>query len=205
MFLYMFDMGGVVVKNFDVAPLIGKEFNMTREELLKEVGEELLKALSSGQVSEKQFWDSFYKKTGIKSNRYDWWIRYFKPEKYSEVEKLINKLRKNYRVICATNTFDSHYRYFLERGDYELFDRVYASNIIGYAKPDPQFYLYILNQEKIEPRRAIFMDDKADNVKSAREIGINAFQVTDPSILPERLKSFENSLKLARSNLNDNH
>jgi putative hydrolase of the HAD superfamily len=200
----MFDMGGVVVKDFDVAPVIAKEFNMTREELLEEAGEELLKALSSGRISEKQFWGIFYKKIGISSNRYDWWIRYFNPERFPEVEKLINELRKNNRVICATNTFDSHYRYFLERGDYNLFDRVYASNVIGYAKPDPQFYLYILNHEKIEPHKIIFMDDKEDNVKAAREIDINAFQVTDPRSLPEQLKDFENSLNLARSHLNDN-
>ncbi len=204
MFLYMFDMGGVVVKDFDVAPLIGKEFNMTREEMLKEVGEELLKALSSGQISEKQFWDIFYKKTGINSDSYDWWIRFFKPKRYPEVEKLINKLRKNHRVICATNTFDSHYKYFQERGDYDLFDYVYASNIIGYAKPDPQFYLYILEQERIEPHKVIFMDDKTDNVNAAKEIGINALQVTEPEKLPEQLKDFENSLNLARSNLDDN-
>ncbi|MFW6120127.1 MAG: HAD family hydrolase [Petrotogales bacterium] len=204
MFTYMFDMGGVVVKDFDVAPVIAKEFNMTREELIKKSGEDLLKALSSGKVTEKQFWDIFYKKTGIKSNRYDWWIRFFKPEKYHEVEKLISKLRKNHRVICATNTFDSHYRYFLDRGDYDLFDHVYASNVIGYAKPDPEFYLCILNQEKVEPHKVIFMDDKADNVKTAKEIGINAFQVTEPEKLPEQLKNFENSLKLARSNVDDN-
>lgn len=204
MFRYMFDMGGVVVKDFDVAPVIAKEFNMTREELLKEAGEELLKALSSGRISEKQFWEIFYNKIGISSKRYDWWIRYFKPEKYPEVEKLINELRKNTRVICATNTFDSHYRYFLKRGDYNLFDRVYASNVIGYAKPDPQFYLHILDQEKIEPHKIIFMDDKADNVKAAIETGINAFQVTDPGKLPEQLTEFENSLNLARSNVDDN-
>jgi hypothetical protein len=48
------------------------------------------------------------------------------------------------------------------------------------------------------------MDDKEDNVKAAREIDINAFQVTDPRSLREQLKDFENSLNLARSHLNDN-
>jgi putative hydrolase of the HAD superfamily len=92
------------------------------------------------------------------------------------VEHLIIELKAaGHRVVCGTNTFKKHYRHHLERGDYKVFDAVYASHIIGIAKPSVAFFQHILQQEGWRARDAFFIDDNADNVAAAAGMGIRAF------------------------------
>ena len=78
-------------------------------------------------------------------------------------------------MVAGTNTIEPHYRAHLRRGDYEVFDAVYASNRMGLAKPDPAFYTFILEREGCEPREAVFVDDMEVNVEAAAKLGIEAF------------------------------
>ena len=57
-------------------------------------------------------------------------------------------------------------------GWYEVFDAVYASHMMGTAKPDPDFFWHILRGEGCEPSQAFFIDDEGDNVAAARAIDL---------------------------------
>jgi FMN phosphatase YigB (HAD superfamily) len=79
-----------------------------------------------------------------------------------------------HRVVCGSNTFERHYLYHLERGEYAVFDRVYASHLIKVAKPSPAFYRHILEAEGWAAAETYFVDDREANVASARGLGIHA-------------------------------
>ncbi|KAF7360045.1 Alpha-D-glucose-1-phosphate phosphatase YihX [Mycena venus] len=59
-----------------------------------------------------------------------------------------------------------------QKVDWDLFERIFTSSEVGERKPHLGFYNYVLREAKIDPRRAIFIDDKLDNVLSARSLGL---------------------------------
>ena len=78
----------------------------------------------------------------------------------------------------------------MERGDYSYFDQTYASNKIGFAKPDKHFFELILEAEETEPKDAFFTDDKEENVKAAAALGINAELFTTASELKAKWERY---------------
>ncbi|KAJ7609737.1 Haloacid dehalogenase-like hydrolase-domain-containing protein [Mycena polygramma] len=55
--------------------------------------------------------------------------------------------------------------------DWEVFDRIFTSGEARERKPHLGFYNHIVRETNIDPQRAIFVDDKLDNVISARSLG----------------------------------
>ena len=53
------------------------------------------------------------------------------------------------------------------------FDRYFLSNEMGLLKPDPTYFQYILDELQTPPSDCIFIDDRSENVLSARNLGIN--------------------------------
>ena len=180
-------MGGVLTYNTDVFPTIINYLGITEEEFITYSGENLRKLLN-GKISTNEFWTKFSLKYGKKVKE-ELFGKFFNPKLNDGTKDLIKQLKDISRVVCGTNTLDSHYYYHLKHGDYDIFDTVYASNIIGLLKPDPDFYWYILKSEGVKPEEAVFIDDTEENVLSAQEIGINSILFTDSDSLKTRLKN----------------
>ena len=76
----------------------------------------------------------------------------FRPENDERMASLVLEIRDcGHRVVCGTNTLDSHYRLLRDRGDFRIFDAVYASHLMGCAKPEAEFYRFILSAEDARP------------------------------------------------------
>lgn len=58
-----------------------------------------------------------------------------------------------------------------------IFDIIIESSVVGYRKPDPQFYLTACKELGIEPADAVFLDDLGINLKPARELGMRTIKV----------------------------
>jgi putative hydrolase of the HAD superfamily len=54
------------------------------------------------------------------------------------------------------------------------FDVRVWSHEVGYTKPDPRIYRHTLEQLGVEPGQALFLDDREENVASARRCGMQA-------------------------------
>jgi len=57
--------------------------------------------------------------------------------------------------------------------DWSIFDRVFPSCTAGQRKPDLSFYRHVIAEANVDPSRTIFVDDKLDNVISARSLGFH--------------------------------
>ena len=55
--------------------------------------------------------------------------------------------------------------------DWSIFDQVFTSGLLGERKPDLAFYRHVIAQTGLDPRNTIFVDDKHENVLSARSLG----------------------------------
>jgi HAD superfamily hydrolase (TIGR01509 family) len=189
--LYIFDMGGVVSRNADVFPHILSYLDITEAEFLTFAGENL-KKLMNGKVSTDEFWAQFSGRYG-KRVKEELFGKFFHPSTDHGVVALIRQVKARSKVVCGTNTLDPHYDYHLNRGDYAIFDAVFASNKIGLSKPDPEFYRYILKHEGVNPENTFFVDDEEANVLSAERIGINATLFRDPKSLEFQIKNHQKS------------
>ena len=90
---------------------------------------------------------------------------------YSEVCEL--KDAYNLRVFAVSNMSVPDYAVVQKLlPDQKLFDGVFISGAVGMTKPEIQFFRHVLEQTQTVPEQAIFVDDKLDNVVSARSLGI---------------------------------
>ena len=199
--LFIFDMGGVVTNTFLPAQLY-KKLNITGEDffqLCSQGEKDIWQLFQTGKINPQKFWTLFnervaaskeekFRKVPVVEN--DLFRLYFHPSKNLETVELIQQLKKKHRLVCGTNTIDSHWENHMERGDYAFFNQTYASNKIGCAKPDPHFFELILEAEQTAAENAYFTDDKAENVAAAASLGIHAELFTSASDLASKWKRF---------------
>lgn len=187
--LYIFDMGGVVSRNTNAAPDMAAHFEFDGTKTI-DFAREDFRQLTTGKISVEEFVRRFSFKRGhtAEDGLLD---RFFEPELDPDVAAIIDTLKNGARVVAGTNTIGPHYEIHLRKGDYRIFDAVYASHLIGLAKPDPAFYTYILEQEGCPADRAVFIDDVPANVEAARPLGIRSLVFTGA----ENLKSDLATLK----------
>ena len=195
--LFIFDMGGVVTTTFDFNQLYNK-LNISQEDffkICKQNQDDIWHKFEIGKISTQTFWDDFNKRISESTDKTyssvpfvenDLFRLTFHPTLNPKTVELIQKLKKNHRVVCGTNTIDSHWENHMERGDYSVFDQTYASNKIGCAKPDPHFFELILDAEQTKAEDAFFTDDKAENVSAAASIGIHAERFTTAEEITEK-------------------
>lgn len=188
--LFIFDMGGVVTTNASEARgRPAAALGVTQEEMDNATGD-LFDQLTVGKISVKEFWKTVGDRLGKKIDT-DYFHLFFHPVLNEGTKKIILALRKKgFRVVCGTNTIESHYLNHITRGDYAFFDQTYASQMMGVKKPDPLFWKMILDAEKCAPSEAFFTDDLEANVQAAAALGIHAVQFTDAKKLRADVREF---------------
>ena len=184
--LYIFDIGGVLCCDFNDIPVISDYLGITEEDFFL-YADENFRELLDGKINSNEFWVRFSLKYGKKVKE-ELFGKFFNPGILQGTKDIIERLKNNSRVVCGTNTIDSHYHYLLNQGAYDIFDEVYASNLMGISKPDPDFYRHILRKEGIKSENTIFVDDTEENILSAQKIGIKSILFTDPESLRQQIK-----------------
>ncbi len=193
--LFIFDMGGVVTTTFAM-DLLYKKLNINQKtffSICNELKPNIWDEFEIGNISSREFWNEFNQRvlelngkldlSNVPQVKTDLFRLYFHPSKNLRTVELIQELKKKHRVVCGTNTIQSHWENHMERGDYSFFNQTYASNKIGAAKPDPEFFRLILEAEGYPPEEAFFTDDKEENCSAAQSLGINAVHFTTPEEL----------------------
>lgn len=192
--LFIFDMGGVVTRNTPPEAQIASTLGISAEEFRAaqklDSDKNLFSLLTRGKISEKEFWNKVGANLGKKIEM-NLWQLFFHPKMNADVEKIILSLRKkNHRVVCGTNTIESHWQCHVARGDYAIFDETYASQKIGLEKPDADFWKTILLSEGFSPNETFFTDDRAENVEVARAIGIASHKFENVAALKKAIGKF---------------
>ncbi|TAG69800.1 MAG: hypothetical protein EAZ26_06650 [Runella slithyformis] len=73
---------------------------------------------------------------------------------------------------------------------HDLFEITFLSYEMGLMKPDPAIYLRVLEEGGMLASETLFLDDNADNIKSAQSLGIQTIQVQKPTTILEYLADF---------------
>ncbi|MEM1133584.1 MAG: HAD family phosphatase [Pseudomonadota bacterium] len=71
---------------------------------------------------------------------------------------------------------------------FDLFGDIIVSGAEKMVKPDPRIYQLAITRFDIDPAASLFIDDRQDNVDSARECGLQAHRFEDAGTLRQELE-----------------
>ena len=93
----------------------------------------------------------------------------------SFIHELKEASRGAVKVYAMSNISKEDYAVLSTKmADWSVFNRVFTSGHAGMRKPDFSFYHHVLEETKLAPEEAIFVDDRMENVLAARSLGIKS-------------------------------
>jgi putative hydrolase of the HAD superfamily len=106
------------------------------------------------------------------------------------VTRLIAQLKKNHRLVLASNTNEAHFTHYREqfRHFLDLFDHLVVSHEVGARKPHRAFYEQCQKYANCEPGECLFVDDLPSNIHAAEAFGWNGIILTTPEDLIARMR-----------------
>ena len=90
----------------------------------------------------------------------------------------------NYRLFLLSNTNALHIPYVVETMGIERFTRFkncfeqfYLSHEINLRKPNMEVFRFVLNENKLNAKETLFVDDTKENIDAAQELGIKIWHL----------------------------
>lgn len=93
------------------------------------------------------------------------------------------KSEKKYQLILLSNTNELHINWIKEHVPFyedfkNSFDAFYLSHDINLRKPNADIFEFVLNTNNLNAENCIFIDDNADNIETAKHLGIKTWYIT---------------------------
>nr|WP_294666451.1 HAD family phosphatase [uncultured Blautia sp.] len=108
-----------------------------------------------------------------------------RPEVWDKIAALKDK---GYSIYILSNYSEELFRMHTKGALFlDLLDGGIVSYQVHALKPEPEIYQILLGKYGLQAEECLFFDDRADNVESARALGIRAVQVTSREMLNETL------------------
>jgi len=201
----IFDLGGVIlnldydktIESFNkYLPNLGKENFLGRRDQLTFFNE-----YEVGQITTEEFIARFNEHFEISlsfdefKTSWDAMILDFPPTRI----ELLKKLRiQGKKIYLLSNINDLHEKAVLDRymkiGEpsefFSLFDKTYYSHHINLRKPDREIFEHVIGEQKLDPKRTIFIDDSIQHVEGARIVGLNGIHLPKGNIVEEVFQEY---------------
>lgn len=103
--------------------------------------------------------------------------------------KMLEELRKRYKIILLSNTNKAHHDYFEAKFNAEnpfrqpfrsFFDHVFYSDELGVRKPGREIYQEVERLAALDASTTLFIDDNAPNLIEPRAIGWETYHLVKP-------------------------
>ncbi|WP_417196024.1 HAD family hydrolase [Bizionia sp.] len=180
----IFDFGDVFI-NLDKVGAMQNALNLFQ---LKEFSPEMIacnKAYEQGQISSEAF-ITFYKNEFPNLSEpeiLDAWnyiLKDFPTHRLAFLKQLASD--KKYQLILLSNTNALHIKWIQERvafyDDFKSqFDQFYLSHEIQLRKPNHSIYQFVLDQNNLNPKTCLFIDDTEENIHAASQLGIHTWHI----------------------------
>lgn len=174
------DLGGVILRTHDRSGRARWEERLGLEprELDRLVFDgEAARLAAVGKGREEAIWIEVLDRFGLpKSESQTLATDFFSGDRVDhELLDAIRSLRPAYKTGLISNAWPDLRLWLEERwGIGDAFDTLVISAEVGLAKPDARIYRLALDQLRVSPAEAVFVDDVEENVVAARAIGMAA-------------------------------
>ena len=197
------DYGGVISKPQNSAN-VNNILHILKQEHhdFNEIYQSKRASYDSGHISGEEYWKSILQHYGLESENSD--ISKLIQEDVKSWTHLndsmiqfVNEIRsKVYKLAIISNMTTDSLAYIRTHFNWlELFDELIFSCDIGINKPDKRIYEACLTKLNLPPHECLFVDDSADNIRGAVEVGINTIHFNSIS---EFLQELDKNFSLSR-------
>ena len=151
-------------------------------------------------MKERDFWIDYSKEKNIQLPL-DWFdtlenvklsCLQLNPEMFEIAKKL---KQQGIKVVVFSNVSKEKAQLLRRVGYYDIFDDLILSCDIGFEKPHPEAYDILLSKLNVDPKQVIFVDDKINNIKAAKEKGINGIVFETPDEFKTELEKYNFIIK----------
>ena len=189
----IFDLGGVLL-NINYQKTIEKfqELGIKNAQKLysQKKQDDLFNRFETGKINEFEFLSTLKKETrsaNLEDIKRAWNAMLLDfPKKRIELLEVLNK---KYCLFLLSNTNATHIHEFKKKIGIELyakfsnlFKKVYYSHEIGMRKPNQEIFQLILNENKLNPKKVLFIDDSIQHIKGAEKLGITTHHLENNKI-----------------------
>lgn len=184
----IFDMGGVVI-TLDSDEAVRRFAALGMEDFVEQMNpytqSGIFGDLEEGKLSEEEYRTRLSEICG-RTLSYDeiqhCWMGYMKEVPARNLALLRKLKREGYRIVLLSNT-NPYIAQWTDSenwdGDHhsikDYFDAIYRSFEVKCMKPNEKFFRHVLQQERLLPENALFVDDGPRNCAAASELGIRTY------------------------------
>lgn len=178
----IWDMGGVLLRTEDQSPRkqLAEKLGVSAERLYDVVfNSQSAMASTLGEISAEAHWAQVGTAFQLDNNQLEEFIEQFwSGDQLDRVlMEYIQSLRARVKTALLSNAWSDVRDVMTRRyGLVDYFDYAIFSAEVGLAKPDPEIYRYLLREMDVSAEEAVFIDDIAENVEAAQQLGIHAIQ-----------------------------
>ena len=110
---------------------------------------------------------------------------------------ILLELKKNYRTFLLSNNNEIHYKWIMDylNREYQLkdnsifFEKDYYSHLMGKRKPNADIFEQVLQENNLDPKETLFIDDSPQHLRTAQQLGFNTHLLTAPQTLQDFVQS----------------
>lgn len=189
----IFDLGNVLVKiEYKFFLKNTKLDGIYTESEIYEILAEPAILYEKGIISSREFYQRAVKILSLKMDYEKFYFAWCSviSDVIDGMELVLNNLAKIYPLYLLSNTNEVHFDYV--RNNFNIlnyFNENFLSYKIGSIKPEKEIYEYVLKRVKLQPHEIFYIDDKLQNVLTAKELGIHSYQFVDSKKLNDLLKT----------------
>jgi len=193
----IFDFGNVVC-SFDLQQFLRRISPFSKKTLpdLQKIlpsFRELAVEYETGLITSDHFFEEIRKRSELSISKQEFIKAYceiFTP--IPTTFDLIRRLKLNYKLGLVSNTSEWHYQYGIRPvAVFPLFDAVTLSFEVKAMKPARAIYADILAKLMVSPPECVFIDDIAENVDAAVDLGMHGIHYTAPETLVQTLRGLD--------------
>lgn len=185
----MFDLG-VVLVHLEYEPAVQRSLALCDPDKVRQSQSflslggrtPLVDAYERGEMTDREFFGHYVEQTGFRGDFDEFaviWRSIFREN--TPVVDFGNQLARCYPVYFMSNASDLHVPWVFERFPrLKFFKDCAVSWEIQAGKPDPVFYERALARFGVKAEESLFIDDRPENVESARRLGFTCVLYETP-------------------------
>lgn len=185
--IFLFDLGNVLAKSLDDYGLYNKlNCKISYDKFLKYWwGDDLVLKAHMGLATDDEHVEALLKfcKSDLSIKQFYEIYNGLDNFLYDDTVEIINDLKnKGYKIGILSNLRLMDYKRYKQQIEKINFDYIFLSYEMKCIKPSNDIYLQVIDALDCEADNIIFFDDNQKNVNGAKQLGINAYQVTGENI-----------------------